>query len=52
MTKAQILSVRTNNLFSLILGLATIFYILFVLTLSTWSDQSEFLGMVALGSLM
>ena len=52
MTKAEFLSVRTNNFISLGLGTVTAFYILFVLVASVWSGKSEFIGLVTISAFL
>lgn len=52
MTKAEFLSVRTNNLISLVLGIVTITYVGFVLAISVWSGKSEFIGLVVISAFL
>jgi hypothetical protein len=51
MTKEGFLTVRWNNLFSLVLGLILLIYVVVVLSTSVLSDRAAFIGLVVIGVL-
>lgn len=51
MTKEQFLTVRWNNLLSLILGIPALVYVIVVSTSSILSDNARFIGLVIIGIL-
>jgi hypothetical protein len=51
MTKEQFLTVRWNNLLSLILGIPALVYVITVTTTSVLSDSARFIGLVIIGVL-
>lgn len=51
MTKDKFLTVRWNNLLSLILGIPIMIYVIVVLSTSVLSDTVSFFGLVILGML-
>lgn len=50
MTKQNLLTLRWNNLLSLVLGIPLLLYIAVVLSTSELSDQSAFIGMAVIGA--
>lgn len=51
MTKEQFLTVRWNNLVSLILGVPALVYVIVVSTTSIISEGARFIGLVIIGIL-
>jgi hypothetical protein len=51
MTKEKLLTVRWNNLLTLVLGFVVLIYIVFALSTSTWSDMNKMIGLAIIGSL-
>jgi len=51
MTKERFLTVRWNNLLSLILGIPGLIFIIIVLSMSVLSDSTAFIGLVIFGVL-
>ncbi|MDH4212049.1 MAG: hypothetical protein OEV79_11440 [candidate division WOR-3 bacterium] len=49
MTKDKFLTVRWNNLLSLILGVPALIYVGIVLSTSVLSDTASFVGLVIIG---
>ena len=51
MTKEKLLTVRSNNLLSLGLGLPTLIYIVFAFSSSAWLEKSGLVGLAIFGAL-
>ena len=51
MTKDKYLTVRWNNWLTLIMGLPTLIYAVFVLSTSVLSDFAGFIGIAVMGAL-
>ena len=51
MTKEKLLTVRWNNLLSLVLGIPALVYAVLVLSTSVLSDVAGFIGLVVIGVL-
>ena len=51
MTKEKFLTVRWNNLLSLVMGIPVLVYVVVVLSTSVLSDSAGFIGIVVIGVL-
>ena len=51
MTKEKFLTVRWNNLLSLILGLIVLIYVVVAFSTSVWSGRDGLIGFAVIGSL-
>ena len=51
MTKEKFLTVRSNNLLSLGLGLPTLLYVIFAFSTSAWLGKSGLVGLAIFGAL-
>ena len=49
MTKEKFLTVRWNNILTLVLGIPTLLYIVFALSTPVLSDQAAFIGLFLIG---
>ena len=49
MTKEKFLTVRWNNILTLVLGIPALLYIVFVLTTPALSDKAAFIGLALIG---
>ena len=49
MTKEEFLTVRWNNLLSLVVGLPGLIYIVAAFSTSVWSTRAGFIGLVIFG---
>ena len=49
MTKEKFLTVRWNNILTLVLGIPALIYIAFVISTPVLSDKTAFIGLVLIG---
>ena len=51
MTKEKFLTVRWNNLLSLVLGFIVLIYVVVALSTSVWSERNGLIGLAVVGAL-
>jgi len=49
MTKEKFLTIRWNNILTLMLGVPTLLYVLFALSNSLWSTKGGLIGLAIIG---